>query len=309
MEYSNFQSLKAQSTRGVDYATALGLTATSATSSVSSAGDILKDAASTADTQLTNAIKLTGIESSAAVQKIQNHVSTLETHKEAFQTGAELAGGAELGIKAAQKVVSKAAEGAAEQAAKAAESAGTEMETFSSFSAAESAGTGGAEVGAEAAFDVTEGVGASVAEGAGEAAVAGLGEGAAAAGFAAAESVAGLGEGAAAAGFAAAESVAAASVVLEPLAIAGGAVMLGLSIADAVKSSAREKKEAKKEKKETKRAEAGAAAADESAKRSAQSSYDTQVQAIQAKTDTLRTGILSNAHLGLTGGYVSLRNR
>ncbi len=235
MEYSNFQSIKAQSTRGVDYATSLGMTTTSALSSISSAGDMLKDASSTADTQLTNAIKLTGIESSAAVQKIQNHVSNLETHKEAFQTGAELAGGAELGIKAAQKVVSKAAEGAAEQAAKAAESAGTEMETFSSFSAAESAGTGGAEVGAEAAFDVTEGVGASVAEGAGEAAVAGLGEGAAAAGFAAAE------------------SVAAASVVLEPLAIAGGAVMLGLSIADAVKSSAREKKEAKKEKKETKK--------------------------------------------------------
>ncbi len=291
MEYSNFQSLKAQSTRGVDYATALGLTATSATSSVSSATDILKEAASTADTQLTNAIKLTGIESSAAVQKIQTHVSNLETHKEAFQTGAELAGGAELGIKAAQKVVSKAAEGAAEQAAKAAESAGTEMETFSSFSAAESAGTGGAEVGAEAAFDVTEGVGASVAEGAGEAAIAGLGEGAAAAGFAAAE------------------SVAAASVVLEPLAIAGGAVMLGLSIADAVKSSSREKKEAKKEKKQSKQEELQAEAANESAKRSAQSSYDTQVQAIQAKTDTLRTGILSNAHLGLTGGYASLRNR
>lgn len=289
MEYSNFQSLKAQSTRGVDYATALGLTATSATSSVSSATDILKEAASTADTQLTNAIKLTGIESSAAVQKIQTHVSNLETHKEAFQTGAELAGGAELGIKAAQKVVSKAAEGAAEQAAKAAESAGTEMETFSSFSAAESAG--GAEVGAEAAFDVTEGVGASVAEGAGEAAIAGLGEGAAAAGFAAAE------------------SVAAASVVLEPLAIAGGAVMLGLSIADAVKSSSREKKEAKKEKKQSKQEELQAEAANESAKRSAQSSYDTQVQAIQAKTDTLRTGILSNAHLGLTGGYASLRNR
>jgi len=289
MEYSNFQSLKAQSTRGVDYATSLGMTTTSALSSISSASDLLKDASSTADTQLTNAIKLTGIESSAAVQKIQNHVSNLETHKEAFQTGAELAGGAELGIKAAQKVVSKAAEGAAEQAAKAAESAGTEMETFSSFSAAESAGTG--EVGAEAAFDVTEGVGASVAEGAAEGVAAGLGEGAAAAGFAAAE------------------SVAAASVVLEPLAIAGGAVMLGLSIADAVKSSAREKKEAKKEKKETKLAEQQAAAADESAKRSAEKSYDTQVQAIQAKTDTLRTGILSNAHLGLTGGYVSLRNR
>ena len=289
MEYSNFQSLKAQSTRGVDYATSLGMTTTSALSSVSSAGDMLKDAASTADSQLTNAIKLTGIESSAAVQKIQNHVSNLETHKEAFQTGAELAGGAELGIKAAQKVVSKAAEGAAEQAAKAAESAGTEMETFSSFSAAESAG--GAEVGAEAAFDVTEGVGASVAEGAAEGVAAGLGEGAAAAGFAAAE------------------SVAAASVVLEPLAIAGGAVMLGLSIADAVKSSAREKKEAKKEKKQSKQEEVSAAAEDVSAKRSAQTSYDTQLSAIQAKTDTLRTGILSNAHLGLTGGYVSLRNR
>jgi len=289
MEYSNFQSLKAQSTRGVDYATALGATTTSALSSVSSAADMLKDAGSTADTQLTNAIKLTGIESSAAVQKIQNHVSNLQTHKEAFQTGAELAGGAELGIKAAQKVVSKAAEGAAEQAAKAAESAGTEMETFSSFGAAETAGE--AEVGAEAAFDVTEGVGASVAEGAAEGVAAGLGEGAAAAGFAAAE------------------SVAAASVVLEPLAIAGGAVMLGLSIADAVKSSAREKKEAKKEKKETKQAETEAAAADVAAKRSAEKSYDTQVSAIQAKTDELRTGILSNAHLGLTGGHQSLRNR
>ena len=291
MEYSNFQSLKAQSTRGVDYATSLGMTTTSALSSISSASDLLKDASSTADTQLTNAIKLTGIESSAAVQKIQNHVSNLETHKEAFQTGAELAGGAELGIKAAQKVVSKAAEGAAEQAAKAAEAAGTEMETFSSFSAAESAGTGAAEVGAEAAFDVTEGAGAA----AGEAAAEGV--------------AAGLGEGAAAAGFAAAESVAAASVVLEPLAIAGGAVMLGLSIADAVKSSSREKREAKKEKKQSKQEELQAEAANESAKRSAQTSYDTQVAAIQAKTDTLRTGILSNAHLGLTGGYVSMRNR
>ena len=291
MEYSNFQSVKAQSTRGVDYATALGASTTSALSAVSSAGDMLKEAGDTADTQLTNAIKLTGIESSAAVQKIQNHVSTLETHKEAFQTGAELAGGAELGIKAAQKVVSKAAEGVAEQAAKAAESAGTEMETFSSFSAAESAGTGGAEVGAEAAFDVTEGAGAAAAEAAGEGVAAGLGEGAAAAGFAAAE------------------SVAAASVVLEPLAIAGGAVMLGLSIADAVKSSSREKKEAKKEKKETKLAEQQAAAADVSAKRSAEKSYDTQVQAIQAKSDTLRTGILSNAHLSVTGGHTSLRNR
>ncbi len=86
MEYSNFQALKAQSTRGVDYATALGATTTDALSSVSSAADMLKDAGSTADTQLTNAIKLTGIESSAAVQKIQNHVSNLETHKEAFQT-------------------------------------------------------------------------------------------------------------------------------------------------------------------------------------------------------------------------------
>jgi len=291
MEYSNFQSVKAQSTRGVDYATALGSSTTSALSAVSSAGDMLKEAGDTADTQLTNAIKLTGIESSAAVQKIQNHVSTLETHKEAFQTGAELAGGAELGIKAAQKVVSKAAEGVAEQAAKAAESAGTEMETFSSFSAAESAGTGGAEVGAEAAFDVTEGAGAAAAEAAGEGVAAGLGEGAAAAGFAAAE------------------SVAAASVVLEPLAIAGGAVMLGLSIADAVKSSSREKKEAKKEKKETKLAETQAAAEDVSAKRSAEKSYDTQVQAIKEKSDTLRTGILSNAHLSVTGGHTSLRNR
>ena len=290
MEYSNFQSVKAQSTRGVDYATALGASTTSALSAVSSAGDMLKEAGDTADSQLTNAIKLTGIESSAAVQKIQNHVSTLETHKEAFQTGAELAGGAELGIKAAQKVVSKAAEGVAEQAAKAAESAGTEMETFSSFTAAESTGTG-AEVGAEAAFDVTEGAGAA----AGEAAAEGV--------------AAGLGEGAAAAGFAAAESVAAASVVLEPLAIVGGAVALGFSIADSIKASAREKKEQKKEKKQSKQEELQAEAADVSAKRSAEKSFDTQKQAIQAKTDTLRTGILSNAHLGLTGGYVSLRNR
>lgn len=286
MEYSNFQSIKAQSTRGVDYATALGATTTSALSSVSSAADMLKDAGSTADTQLTNAIKLTGIESSAAVQKIQNHVSNLETHKEAFQTGAELAGGVELGIKAAQKVVSKGLSDAAGQAAsesaelaQVGEEAGTEM------------------------VDVAASTGAEVAEGAATAAAEGVGE-------AAAEGVAvGLGEGAAAAGFAAAESVAAASVVLEPLAIAGGAVMLGLSIADAVKSSAREKKEAKKEKKETKQAETEAAAADVSAKRSAEKSYDTQVSAIQAKTDELRTGILSNAHLGLTGGHQSLRNR
>lgn len=286
MEYSNFQSLKAQSTRGVDYATALGMTATSATSSVSAANDILKNASSTADTQLTNAIKLTGIESSAAVQKIQNHISTLETHKEAFQTGAELAGGVELGIKAAQKVVSKGVGEAVGEAP----SASAEL----------------AQVGAEEGTELTaigESAGAEVAEGAAAAAAEGVGE-------AAAEGVAvGLGESAAAAGFAAAESVAAASVVLEPLAIAGGAVMLGLSIADAVKSSAREKKEAKKEKKQSKQEELQAEAANISAKRSAEKSYDTQVQAIQAKTDTLRTGILSNAHLGLTGGYASLRNR
>jgi len=282
MEYSNFQSLKAQSTRGVDYATALGLTATSATSSISSAGDMLKEAGSTADTQLTNAIKLTGIESSASVQKIQNHVSNLKTHQESFQTGAELAGGVELGIKAAQKVVSKGLSDAAEQAASAAESAGTEMTDFASFTAAE-AGQG-AEVAAEATFDA----GAEVA---GEAAVAGLGEGAAAAGFAAAE------------------SVAAASVVLEPLAIVGGAVALGFSIADSIKSSAREKKEQKKEKKQTKLAEAKAESEDVSAKRSAQTSYDKQVAAIQAKTNVLRTGILSNAHLSVTGGHENLRNR
>jgi exonuclease VII small subunit len=289
MEYSNFQALKAQSTRGVDYATALGATTTDALSSLSSAADMLKDAGSTADNKLTNAIKLAGIESSAAVQKIQNHISNLETHKEAFKTGTELAGGVELGIKAAQKVVSKAAEGAAELAAKASEAAGTEMETFSSFGAAES--TGASEVGAEAAFDVTEGVGASVAEGAAEGVAAGVGESAAAVGFAAAE------------------SVAAASVVLEPLAIAGGAVMLGLSIADAVKSSKREKKEAKEEKKETKVSEAQSTSADVSEKRSAEKSYDAQVAAIKAKTDILRTGILSNAHLSVTGGHQSLRNR
>ena len=75
MEYSHFQSIKAQSTRGVDYATSLGMTTTSALSSVSSAGDMLKDAGDTADTQLTNAIKLTGIESSSSVQKIQNQYS------------------------------------------------------------------------------------------------------------------------------------------------------------------------------------------------------------------------------------------
>ncbi len=286
MEYSNFQSLKAQSTRGVDYATALGATSTSALSAVSSAGDMLKEAGSTADTQLTNAIKLTGIESSAAVQKIQNHISNLETHKEAFQTGAELAGGVELGIKAAQKVVSKGASQAAGEAA---------SESAELAQVGEEAGTEMVDVAATTGAEVAEGAATAAAEGIGEAAA----EGAAV----------GIGETAAAAGFAAAESVAAASVVLEPLAIAGGAVMLGLSIADSVKASAREKKEAKKEKKETKVAEQQAAAADESAKRSAQSSYDTQVAAIQAKSDTLRTGILSNAHLGLTGGHVSLRNR
>lgn len=286
MEYSNFQSLKAQSTRGVDYATALGATSTSALSAVSSASDMLKEAGSTADTQLTNAIKLTGIESSAAVQKIQNHISNLETHKEAFQTGAELAGGVELGIKAAQKVVSKGASQAAGEAA---------SESAELAQVGEEAGTEMVDVAATTGAEVAEGAATAAAEGIGEAAA----EGAAV----------GIGETAAAAGFAAAESVAAASVVLEPLAIAGGAVMLGLSIADSVKASAREKKEAKKEKKETKVAEQQAAAADESAKRSAQTSYDTQVAAIQAKTDTLRTGILSNAHLGLTGGHVSLRNR
>ncbi len=286
MEYSNFQSLKAQSTRGVDYATALGATSTSALSAVSSASDMLKEAGSTADTQLTNAIKLTGIESSAAVQKIQNHISNLETHKEAFQTGAELAGGVELGIKAAQKVVSKGASEAAGQAA---------SESAELAQVGEEAGTEMVDVAATTGAEVAEGAATAAAEGIGEAAA----EGAAV----------GIGETAAAAGFAAAESVAAASVVLEPLAIAGGAVMLGLSIADSVKASAREKKEAKKEKKETKVAEQQAAAADESAKRSAQTSYDTQVAAIQAKSDTLRTGILSNAHLGLTGGHVSLRNR
>ncbi len=69
------------------------------------------------------------------------------------------------------------------------------------------------------------------------------------------------------------------------------------------------KRPPKKEKKETKLAEEQAAGADEAAKRSAQSSYDTQVAAIQAKTDVLRTGILSNAHLSVTGGHENLRNR
>ena len=286
MEYSNFQSLKAQSTRGVDYATALGATTTSALSSVSSAGDMLKEAGSTADTLLTNTIKLTGIESSAAVQKIQNHISTLETHKEAFQTGAELAGGVELGIKAAQKVVSKGASEAAGQAA---------SESAELAQVGEGAGTEMVDVAATTGAEVAEGTATAALEGAGEAAAEGV--------------AVGLGEGAAAAGFAAAESVAAASVVLEPLAIAGGAVLLGMSIADSIKSSAREKREAKKEKKQSKEEEVSAAAEDVSAKRSAQTSYDTQVAAIQAKSDTLRQGILSNAHLGLTGGYVSLRNR
>jgi hypothetical protein len=283
MEYSNFQSLKAQSTRGVDYATSLGMTTTSALSSVSSASDMLKEAGDTADTQLTNAIKLTGIESSAAVQKIQTHVSNLETHKEAFQTGAELAGGVELGIKAAQKVVSKgASEAVGEAPSESAELATVGAEEGTELTAI------GESAGAEAAETVAaEGVGEVAAEGA----------------------AVGLGEGAAAAGFAAAESVAAASVVLEPLAIAGGAVALGFSIADSIKASAREKKEQKKEKKQSKQEEEQAAAADVSAKRSAESSYDTQVQAIQAKTDKLRTGILSNAHLSVTGGHVSLRNR
>ena len=286
MEYSNFQSLKAQSTRGVDYATALGATTTSALSSVSSAGDMLKEAGSTADTLLTNTIKLTGIESSAAVQKIQNHISTLETHKEAFQTGAELAGGVELGIKAAQKVVSKGASEAAGQAA---------SESAELAQVGEGAGTEMVDVAATTGAEVAEGTATAALEGAGEAAAEGV--------------AVGLGEGAAAAGFAAAESVAAASVVLEPLAIAGGAVLLGMSIADSVKSSAREKREAKKEKKQSKDEELSAQSADVSAKRSAQTSYNTQVAAIQAKTNVLRTGILSNAHLSVTGGHENLRNR
>ena len=286
MEYSNFQSLKAQSTRGVDYATALGMTTTSALSSVSSASDMLKEAGDTADTQLTNAIKLTGIESSAAVQKIQTHVSNLKTHQESFQTGAELAGGVELGIKAAQKVVSKGASEAVGEAP----SASAELATV------------GAEEGTELT-EIGESLGAEAAEAAGTAAAEGVGE-------AAAEGVAfGLGEGAAAAGFAAAESVAAASVILEPLAIAGGAVALGFSIADAIKASSREKKEQKKEKKQSKLEEQQAEAEDISSKRSAEKSFDTQKQAIEAKTNVLRTGILSNAHLSVTGGHASLRNR
>lgn len=296
MEYSSYQASQAQLSKGLDYASSLNL-------------DTLKQANTDLSTSLTQAsstyqtgVEALGFETSATATKIASHIATLEKGKEALEKGVEIAGGVEVAVKGAQKVAGKVIQSASEMAG--------EMKAPAELGDVELPSTAIENVSAEATTEITEVAGETGVEmaGVGESAVAETAE------LGASEIAEGgavaIGESASMmSGLAVAEGVASASVVLEPLALVGGAVMLGMTIADGLKASSREKKEEKKNKK------ALEAQGEEQEKQynqqqsTAQKSYDDKVAEVKESANKLKSGILANAHLSVSGGHANLRNR
>ena len=296
MEYSSYQASQAQLKKGLDYASSLDL-------------DTLKQANTDLSTSLTQAsstyqtgVEALGFEASSTATKIATHIATLEKGKEAFEKGVEVAGGVEVAVKGAQKVAGKVIQSASEMAG--------EMKAPAELGDVELPSTAIENVSAEATTeiaDVAEETGVEMG-GVGESAVAETAE------LGASEIAEGgavaIGESASMmSGLAVAEGVASASVVLEPLALVGGAVMLGMTIADGLKASSREKKEEKKNKK------AIEAQGEEQEKQynqqqsTAQKSYDDKVAEVKESANKIKNGILANAHLSVSGGHANLRNR
>ncbi len=296
MEYSSYQASQAQLSKGLDYASSLNL-------------DTLKQANTDLSTSLTQAsstyqtgVEALGFETSATATKIASHIATLEKGKEALEKGVEIAGGVEVAVKGAQKVAGKVIQSASEMAG--------EMKAPAELGDVELPSTAIENVSAEATTEIADVAGETGVE------MAGMGESAVAetAELGASEIAEGgavaIGESASMmSGLAVAEGVASASVVLEPLALVGGAVMLGMTIADGLKASSREKKEEKKNKK------ALEAQGEEQEKQynqqqsTAQKSYDDKVAEVKESANKLKSGILANAHLSVSGGHANLRNR
>ncbi len=296
MEYSSYQASQAQLSKGLDYASSLNL-------------DTLKQANTDLSTSLTQAsstyqtgVEALGFETSATATKIASHIATLEKGKEALEKGVEIAGGVEVAVKGAQKVAGKVIQSASEMAG--------EMKAPAELGDVELPSTAIENVSAEATTEIADVAGETGVEmgGVGESAVAETAE------LGASEIAEGgavaIGESASMmSGLAVAEGVASASVVLEPLALVGGAVMLGMTIADGLKASSREKKEEKKNKK------AIEAQSEEQEKQynqqqsTAQKTYDDKVAEVKESANKLKSGILANAHLSVSGGHANLRNR
>jgi len=294
MEYSSYQASQAQLSKGLDYASSLNL-------------DTLKQASTDLSTSLTQAsstyqtgVEALGFETSATATKIASHIATLEKGKEAFEKGVEVAGGVEVAVKGAQKVAGKVIQSAGEMASETtAELGDVELPSTAIENVSAEATTEIAEVAGEGGVEIA-GVGESAVAQTAELGASEIAEGGAVA----------IGESASMmSGLAVAEGVASASVVLEPLALVGGAVMLGLTIADGLKASSREKKEEKKNKK------AIEAQSEEQEKQynqqqsTAQKSYDDKVAEVKESANKLKSGILANAHLSVSGGHANLRNR
>lgn len=296
MEYSSYQASQAQLSKGLDYASSLNL-------------DTLKQANTDLSTSLTQAsstyqtgVEALGFETSATATKIASHIATLEKGKEAFEKGVEVAGGVEVAVKGAQKVAGKVIQSAGEMAGEMkapAELGDVELPSTAIENVSSEATTEIAEVAGETGVEIT-GVGESAVAQTAEIGASEIAEGGAVA----------IGESASMmSGLAVAEGVASASVVLEPLALVGGAVMLGMTIADGLKASSREKKEEKKNKK------AIEAQGEEQEKQynqqqsTAQKSYDDKVAEVKESANKIKSGILANAHLSVSGGHANLRNR
>lgn len=292
MEYSSYQASQAQLSKGLDYASSLNL-------------DTLKQANTDLSTSLTQAsstyqtgVEALGFEASSTATKIATHIATLEKGKEAFEKGVEVAGGVEVAVKGAQKVAGKVIQSAGEMASETtAELGDVELPAIENVSA--EATTEIADVAGETGVEMA-GMGESAVAETAELGASEIAEGGAVA----------IGESASMmSGLAVAEGVASASVVLEPLALVGGAVMLGMTIADGLKASSREKKEEKKNKK------AIEAQSEEQEKQynqqqsTAQKTYDDKVAEVKESANKLKTGILANAHLSVSGGHANLRNR
>lgn len=298
MEYSSYQASQAQLKAGLDYASSLDL-------------DTLKQANTDLSTTLTQAqtayqtgVEALGFESSSFATKIASHIATLEKGKEAFEKGVEVAGGVEVAVKGAQKVAGKVIQSASEMAGKMASKTPAELGDV------ELQSTAIENVSAEATTEIADVAGETGVEmaGVGESAVAETAE------LGASEIAEGgavaIGESASMmSGLAVAEGVASASVVLEPLALVGGAVMLGMTIADGLKASSREKKEEKKSKKEIEAQSVEQEKQYNQQQSTAQKSYDDKVAEIKASANKLKNGILANAHLSVSGGHTNLRNR
>jgi len=292
MEYSSYQASQAQLSKGLDYASSLNL-------------DTLKQANTDLSTSLTQAsstyqtgVEALGFEASSTATKIATHIATLEKGKEAFEKGVEVAGGVEVAVKGAQKVAGKVIQSAGEMASETtAELGDVELPAIENVSA--EATTEIADVAGETGVEMA-GMGESTVAETAELGASEIAEGGAVA----------IGESASMmSGLAVAEGVASASVVLEPLALVGGAVMLGMTIADGLKASSREKKEEKKNKK------AIEAQSEEQEKQynqqqsTAQKTYDDKVAEVKESANKLKSGILANAHLSVSGGHANLRNR